>query len=206
MVQRRRSRGPSGQSNRQETINNSRVATISTQGLSALPTREQRGASAEDRFLAACKTLASQPFLGGAGLSSRISPPRQALSVLNVSPQPAAIRWPSACAKKLQNPKKAARRKNARAAAPAVPHAAADRPDQELHAADADAPSEAPLAHVQPHAVLQDTIKMGTNEVSREDEHKTDVDDGARVAALGRELYKVDPLRAVLRAGPGEEY
>ena len=110
MVQRRRSRGPSGQSNRQETINSSRVATISTRGLSALPTREHRGASAEDRFLAACKTLASQPFLG-AGPSSRISPPRQALSVLNVSPQPAAIRWPSACAKKFQNPKKAASKK-----------------------------------------------------------------------------------------------
>ena len=47
---------------------------------------------------------------------------------------------------------------------------------------------------------------MGTNEVSGQNEHKTDVDDGARVAALGRELYQVDPLRAVLRAGPGEEY
>ena len=47
---------------------------------------------------------------------------------------------------------------------------------------------------------------MGTNDLSREDEHKTDVDDGARVAALGRELYQVDPLRALLRAGPGEEY
>ena len=205
MVQRRRSRGPSGQSNRQETINNSRVATISTQGLSALPTRGQRGASAEDRFLAACKTLASQPFLGALG-SSRISPPRQALSVLVVSPQPAAIRWPSACAKKLHNLKKAARRKNARAAAPAVPHAAADRPDQELHAADADAPSEKTVANVQPHTIFQDAVPMGTDDLSSENEHKTDVDDGARVPALGRELYQVDPLRAVLRAGPGEEY
>ena len=99
-------------------------------------------------------------------------------------------------------PKKGSRRKNA----PAVPHAAADRRDQELHAADADAPSEKTVAHVEPHAVVQDPFAVGTNEVSREDEHKTDVDDGARVAALGRELYQVDPLRALLRAGPGEEY
>ena len=126
--------------------------------------------------------------------------------MLNVSPQPAAIRWPSACAKKLQNLKKAASRKNARAAAPALPHAAADRPDQELHAADADAPSETPLAHVLAHTIFQDAVKVGTNEVSGQNEHKTDVDDGARVAALGRELYQVDPLRALLRAGPGEEY
>ena len=62
------------------------------------------------------------------------------------------------------------------------------------------------MAHVEPHAVVQDPFAVGTNEVSREDEHKTDVDDGARVAALGRELYQVDPLRALLRAGPGEEY
>ena len=109
MLQRRRSRGPSGQSNRQETINSSRVATISTQGLSALPTREQRGA--EDRFLAARKTLASQPFLGLRWAQQPHQSPRQALSVLNVSPQPAAIRWPSACAKKFQNPKKAASKK-----------------------------------------------------------------------------------------------
>ena len=47
---------------------------------------------------------------------------------------------------------------------------------------------------------------MGADDPRREDEHKTDVDDGARVAALGRELYQVDPLRAVMRAGPGEEY
>ena len=47
---------------------------------------------------------------------------------------------------------------------------------------------------------------MGADEVSGQNEHKTDVDDGARVAALGRELYQADPLRAVLRAGPGEEY
>ena len=62
-----------------------------------------------------------------------------------------------------KTPKRQQARKNAVAAAPAVPHAAADRQDQELHAADADAPSEKTVAHVQPHAVLQDAVAMGTN-------------------------------------------
>ena len=99
-------------------------------------------------------------------------------------------------------PKKGSSRKNA----PAVPDAAADRPDQELHAADADAAGETPLAHVEPDAVVQDAVKMGTNEVSGQNEHKTDVDDGPRVPSVGRQFHPTDPLRAVLRAGPGEEH
>ena len=47
---------------------------------------------------------------------------------------------------------------------------------------------------------------MGADDISREDEHKTDVDDGARVPSVGREFYQVDPLRAVLRAGLGEKH